>query len=278
MNILTIDLEDWYHPEYVKGSVSTDEEQHIQSSSNRTLGLLRKYQANATFFVVGQIAEQHPNIIETIDEQGHEIAFHGYYHKPLWETDAEGLRREIRKFNLLLDGRCKGFRAPSFSLSNSTKWALDVLEEAKYLYDSSIFPCRTPLYGVSGAPTEPYKISHEDVTKNDEKGTLWEFPVLTYPLLGLRIPVSGGFYLRTFPLGLIKKAIQKMNKQDQPAVIYVHNWELDPETPKRNLGLYKSYVTYHNIEKTEKKLEQLLGDFTFLNFRDYMEERGGFIK
>ena len=271
LNILTIDLEEWHHPKYVKDKVSMDKEDRIQSSSNRTLRLLEEYHANATFFVVGEIAEKHPSIIEKIDEQGHEIGFHGYYHEPLWKSNAESLSRNIQKFNSLINRRCRGFRAPSFSLNNNTKWALDTLEEGGYLYDSSIFPTRTPLYGAFGAPAKPYKISHEDVTKEDEGGKLWEFPLLVYSLMGLKIPVAGGFYLRLFPVRLIERAIRKMNKHGAPAVIYVHNWELDPETPRRKLGIYRSFVTYHNAERTEEKMRHLLSSFEFTEFRELIE-------
>jgi polysaccharide deacetylase family protein (PEP-CTERM system associated) len=273
-NILSVDFEEWYHPEYVKGNVSINKEERMQHSSKRALRLLEKHKANATFFVVGEIAEKHPSITEKIDEQGHEIGFHGYYHEPLWKSNVEKLRQEVEKFNSLFNGKCRGFRAPSFSLSNKTKWALDALEEAGYIYDSSIFPTKTPLYGVFGAPTKPYRISHENVAKEEENGILWEFPVLTYTWFGLKIPVGGGFYLRTIPLGIIERAIRKMNKCDQPAVIFVHPWELDPGTPKRKLGLYRSYVTYRNIEKTEKKLRHLLSNFSFVSVRNYMENQG----
>jgi polysaccharide deacetylase family protein (PEP-CTERM system associated) len=266
-----VDLEEWYHPEYVRGKASDNKQERLKTSVDKTLRLLDEHDVAATFFVVGELLEKHPEIVEKIGEKGHEIAFHGYSHEPLWKLDAERLRSETMKFGSLIKERCIGFRAPSFSLSNETRWALKVLDEAGYMYDSSIFPTRTPLYGVFGAPTKPYKISHEDVAKEDENGTLWEFPVLTYVWFGLKIPVGGGFYLRTIPLGLIKRAIREMNESHQPAVIYVHPWELDPETPRLRLGLYRSFVTYHNIRETEAKLKHLLVDFSFTSFRNYLE-------
>ena len=215
-NILSVDLEEWYHPEYVRGKAIENKQERLKTSVDKTLGLLDKHDVAATFFVVGELVEKHPEIVEKIKEKGHEIAFHGYSHEPLWKLDAEALRSEMKMFSSLIKEKCLGFRAPSFSLSNETKWALKVLDEAGYIYDSSIFPTRTPLYGVFGAPTKPYKISHEDVAKEDDNGTLWEFPVLTYIWFGLKIPVGGGFYLRTIPLGLIKRAIRK-NEQTSSA-------------------------------------------------------------
>jgi len=223
---------------------------------------------------VGEIAEKHPELIEKISEDGHEIAFHSYHHEPLWRINAKIFHSEIEKFNSVIHEKCRGFRAPSFSLNNKTKWALTVLEDAGFLYDSSIFPSRTPLYGVSGAPIRPYKPSSEDVTKEDPDAKLWEFPLLVYSPMGLKIPMAGGFYLRFFPTYTLKKAIKKMNKRGFPAVLYVHNWELDSQTPKLKLGPYASFVTYHNVQETEKKLKHVIGSFTFSTVRDYINKHG----
>lgn len=273
-NILSVDLEEWYHPEYVRGKALGNKQERLKTSVEKTLGLLDEHDVDATFFVLGELLEKHPEIIEKIREKGHEIAFHGYSHEPLWKLDAERLRSETIKFGSLIKERCIGFRAPSFSLSNETKWALKVLEEVGYKYDSSVFPAKTPLYGLSSAPTRPYRVSCENVVKEDEDAVLWEFPLLVYSIAGVRIPVAGGFYLRFFPVGIIKRAVKKTNKEGFPAVLFVHNWELDSETPKLKLGLYRSFVTYHNIEKTGKKLNSLLSNLEFTSVRDFMEEKG----
>lgn len=273
-NLLTIDLEEWYHPEYVKSKAPTNKEERVTKSLDKTLRLLSELDVRATFFVLGELVEKHPEIPEKISKNGHEVAFHGYHHEQLWKMDAETLRSEIKKFDLLTTEKCIGFRAPSFSLNNKTKWALKVLEDAGYKYDSSVFPTRTPLYGVWGAPTRPYKPSYQDVAEEDGNVKLWEFPLLVYPFVGLRIPVAGGFYLRFFPVNLIKRAIRKANKHGFPAVIFLHSWEVDPKTPRLKLGPYKSFVTYHKIEEVGKKLKSVLCDFEFVSFRNYMEEKG----
>jgi len=270
LNIVTVDLEEWYHPEYVKNRMLPCKEERIQKSLKTTLDLLGRRNLQATFFVVGELAEKHPEIIENIKENSHEIAFHGYHHEPLWNLDANTLRTEIQRFNSLIGEKCSGFRAPSFSLSNKTKWALKVLENSGYQYDSSLFPAKTPLYGVWNAPTKPYKPSHENITKNDESTRLWEFPLLVYKLKGIRVPVAGGFYMRFFSVNLIAKAIKKLNKQGFPAVIFFHNWELDSETPRLKLGLYRYFVTYHKLKETSKKLENLLSKFQFTSIKEYM--------
>ena len=273
-NILSIDLEEWYHPEYVRTAAIGNKEERITKSLDKTLALLDEHNVDATFFVVGELVEKHAEIGEKIDEKGHEIAFHGYYHEPLWKLDAGRLRSEIVKFGSLIKEKCIGFRAPSFSLSNETKWALKVLEEVGYKYDSSVFPAKTPLYGLSSAPIRPYTVSSESVVKEDENAVLWEFPLLVYSLAGVRFPVAGGFYLRFFPVDIIKRAVKKANKQGFPALLFVHNWELDSETPKLKLGLYKSFVTYYNIEETRKKLNNLLSSLEFTSVRNFMEEKG----
>ena len=273
-NILSIDLEEWYHPEYVRTAALGNKQERITKSLEKTLGLLDEHNVNATFFVVGELLEKHPEIVEKIKEKGHEIAFHGYHHEPLWKSNAETLRSETKSFRSLIKEKCLGFRAPSFSLSNETKWALKVLEEVGYIYDSSVFPAKTPLYGLSSAPIRPYMISCENVAKEDENAVLWEFPLLVYSLAGVRVPVAGGFYLRFFPVDIIKRAVKKANKQRFPAVLFVHNWELDAETPKLKLGLYKSFVTYYNLEETRKKLNNLLSGLEFTSVRNFMEEKG----
>lgn len=273
-NILSIDVEEYYHPEYVRRSGYAKTDYRTQRNIGHPLKVLDEFDVTATFFVVGEIAEKFPEVLEKICGNGHELAFHGYYHEPLWRLDPETLGLEIKKFSSLVKDGCLGFRAPSFSLNNETRWALKVLEAADYQYDSSIFPTKMPLYGVRGAPTKPYKPSHENVVMEDRNVKLWEFPLLVYPFSGFRIPIAGGFYLRFFPAGLMKRAIRKANKRGFPAVIFLHSWELDPQTPKLKLGTYESFVTYHKIGETTKKLKYILSKFRFMSFRAYMEEEG----
>ena len=271
-NILTVDLEEWYHPEYVRTEEIQNKQDRITVTLEKTLDLLDSKNVCATFFVVGELLEKHPEIVEKINEKGHEIAFHGFFHKPLSELNAETFRSEIDEFGALIGRKCLGFRAPSFSLSNRTKWALEVLEAKGYKYDSSIFPSKTPLYGSWTAPTRPYRVSHDNVTSEDDNARLLEFSLLVYSFVGVRIPAAGGFYLRFFPITLISRAIKKNNRQRLPAVVFFHNWELDPEMPRLRLGFYKSFVTYHNLRETKQKLEHLLSRFKFSSVKDYMTD------
>lgn len=274
-NILCVDMEDWYHPEYVKQKLVTQRISLIHQSVSLTLNFLRKFNLKATFFIVGELVETYPELVQEIIKDDHEIAFHGYYHEPLWQLNSEQFLIQLKKYVSLIKSitghKCLGFRAPSFSLDNKSKWAIAVLENEGFAYDSSIFPIKTPLYGEYSAPIVPYHPSSSDVTKTDPSKKLIEFPPLMYPIAGLRIPVAGGFYLRTLPLFIQKKAIAKMNKKGFPAVFTFHTWELDPDTPRLKLGLAKSFVTYHNVPVTQK-LEKLLSSFCFTSFENYISE------
>jgi len=276
-NILTIDVEELFHTEYARNLRRKENVFRTPFSLLAILKLLGEHNTKATFFVVGEVAEKYPSVIKEIFDDGHEVAFHSYDHKPLWEKNPKQLEKEIERFNKLLTSitgeRCIGFRAPSFSLNNKTKWALEVLEKAGMLYDSSVFPAWTPLYGVSGARVKPYKPSKDDLTVEDTGGKLWEFPLAVYSLLGLQIPAAGGFYLRFMP-SLVWKALKKINKLGSLGVIFIHNWELDTETPKLRLSPYRSFVTYHNIERTVEVFKRLLRDFQFASFVEYIKATG----
>lgn len=272
-NILCIDVEDWYHPEYVRNKV-TDKIDRINHSFDMTLNLIKKYDANATFFVVGEIAEKHPEILDKIHENRSEVAFHGYHHKPLWELDSHVFLKETKKFDALVNSviseKSIGFRAPSYSLNNETLWSLDVLEKEGYIYDSSLFPVKTPLYGVTGAPLIPYRPSSKNIKEKDRLRNFIEFPALVNNIFGLRIPAAGGFYLRAFPLSHFDRAIKQINEKGFPAIITIHPWELDNDTPRLKLSPLKSLVTYYNICSTKKKIEYLLSNYDFTSFRDYI--------
>ena len=269
-NILSIDVEEVFHGEYTRSSRGNARYRSVENLP-LVLDLLRDYDIYATFFVVGEIAERFPEVLKMIKAEGHEVSFHGWSHLPLWEQDAESFRLEVERF-LKLHPDCLGYRAPSFSLDERSRWALRVLEDAGIQYDSSIFPVKTTLYGVPKAPLMPYRPSKDDLTEEDDSG-IWEFPLLVYSFLGVRIPAAGGFYLRLMP-SLVRKAIRARNVQGFPAIIYVHNWELDPLTPILGLNPYRSFITYHNIEKTREFFKRLLHSFQFLSFAKYMKVAG----
>jgi len=271
-NIFSIDVEEIFHCEYARCIRDTNIPYRTPHNIPMILKFLREQNVTATFFVVGEIAEKFPEIVDLIEEEGHEVAFHGWSHLPLWELSPKLFRREVNMFKGLCS-KCMGYRAPSFSLNNDTKWALKILREAGFKYDSSIFPAWTPLYGVWRAPIKPYIPSLNDISREDDNnyGVL-EFPLAVLNFMGLKIPIAGGFWLRFWGIDLIRKGVRKMNEKGLPAVIFVHNWELDPNTPRLSLPFVKNFVTYYNLATVKKKVVLLLKEFTFTSFADYLRE------
>jgi polysaccharide deacetylase family protein (PEP-CTERM system associated) len=275
-NILSVDIEEVFQTEYAQGATDVERTFRTPLNISHTLDLFRENDLQATFFIVGNIAEKFKDTLRAIHSNHHEISFHSYDHVPLWKKTSSQLVTELTDFNSLLHSvtgcTCKGFRAPSFSLDYSTIWALPALISSGIKYDSSIFPTWTPLYGVKNALKHPYKPSIHDLSKESFSLKIWEFPLTTYPILNLNIPASGGFYLRFSPR-LIKQAIKHLNNKGLPAVLYFHNWELDPETPRLNPGILKSFITYYNLEKTKCFLQNLFSEFEFTSFSEYMLEK-----
>jgi polysaccharide deacetylase family protein (PEP-CTERM system associated) len=229
LNALTVDLEDWFHPEYVSSRVDQlHAHPMIEEATICVLGLLEELGIQSTFFVLGEIAARYPSIVQDIKCHGHEIASHGYTHTPLSRMTPTDFARETAWANSAIRDAAGetpvGFRAPSFSLSNRTVWALGILKEYGYLYDSSVFPLRTPLYGVRGAPAHPYHPATDDICREARDETLVEFPPLTTSLAGVRVPASGGFYFRMLPTSVIQHAILKAHRNGHPAMMYLHPW------------------------------------------------------
>jgi polysaccharide deacetylase family protein (PEP-CTERM system associated) len=269
INALCIDLEPWYSAELVRvclPEIKKDQEDQVIESVVPILDLLDKYNIRATFIVLGIVAEQHPQMIRDIHNNGHEIASHAYSHQLLQDLGQESFENEVNKSCELLSSitgkRPIGFRAPSASLNNSTRWALPVLQKYGFKWDSSICPVRTTLYGAPGAPFYPYRPSLDDVTKEDANGGIIEFP-LTAMKLGVSFPVGGGFFFRAMPFWFLKFAIKRINKS-RPANIYIHPWEAYRETPRvRRMPLFSRFVTYYGIDSVLSKFEKIVQEFEF---------------
>ena len=274
MNILGIDFEDWYHPELIQKSLTIEKKiPKVIQGIKQILDLLQKNDTLATFFVVGELLEYKPQLIDDILSNGHEIGFHTMHHKKLDLMSPTEFSDELVTFAKLTNNKSKGFRAPTFSLNYSSNWAIDILEEHGYEYDSSIVPAKTSMYGFPNAEIKPFKISSKSLEYNDPEGKLLEFPLLVTNFLGKKIPASGGFYLRTLPMKIIKKAIQNYESKQIPATFYIHSWELTPEfMPKISLPFKDSFITYHNLQKTYKKLDNLLHDFKFTSFQNFLSK------
>ncbi|WP_245871856.1 polysaccharide deacetylase family protein [Nitrosotalea sinensis] len=235
------------------------------------LDLFDRYKIRATFFTLGYIAEKHPELIKEIVSKGHEISSHGYYHMDLRSMTKDSFEQDLVKSLEILrtigGEKVLGFRAPFFSISENNLWVFEIMK--KYLkYDSSIFPTKTPLYGISHAIRNPYMISNENPLKEELNGPLLEIPMATLriPFLG-NLPIAGGFHLRFWPTSLLKLGIAKINKSGFPAMIYIHPKDLDPHMPR--VPEY-AWHYYWGLDNATKKFESLLKNFRFSSVREVM--------
>jgi polysaccharide deacetylase family protein (PEP-CTERM system associated) len=276
LHLLGIDFEDWYHPELIQLHIkSTKHEPTVINGLDKILDLLRRNDTYATFFVVGELFEFKPELLDKIVENGHEVGFHTMHHTRLDSFESkEKFANEIRTFHNITNGKSFGFRAPTFSINQKTAWAIDVLSNEGYVYDSSVVPAKTRMYGIPNAELKPYKISSSSLEKNDPNGKLTEFPLLTTKLLGKKIPACGGFYIRFLPSNVINSAITNYEKYKIPATFYIHSWELTPEFMKKiDLPFKDSFITYYNISKTFLRMDKLLKKFKFTSFSRYLQSK-----
>jgi polysaccharide deacetylase family protein (PEP-CTERM system associated) len=266
INALSIDLEEWYHSELVGGKRSPFSQ--VVEATHPILDLLDQYQTKASFFVVGEVAEQNPGLIQSIFERGHEIGCHGYSHTLLYKMNESLFREELEHFHSVIEKilgkvEIKGFRAPCFSIDNRSKWALRVLSDFGYRYDASIFPLKVnPLYGVKGAPTQPYRISLKDVRMEDPQSPLMEFPMSPLTIGRMKIPIAGGFYLRIFPLPFLHWGLKRINRH-HPFLLYFHPWEGYEKTPRLKLPISSRIILYYGNRSARRKLKFLLEHFQF---------------
>ena len=271
MNLLGIDFEDWYHPQLVESFVPQDKR---IPTMYKGLDKILEFDIKATFFLVGELLISNPEILDKILAEQHEIGFHTMKHTRLDSPNFKPIfKEEIKEFNKMTSGKSIGFRAPTFSINEKSSWVFDELADNNYKYDSSVIPAKTSLYGIPGAQKSPYKITSKSLDKNDEKGTLIEFPLLVTKFLGKTIPTAGGFYLRSLPLKIIKNAIRSYEKNEMPASFYIHSWELTPEyIPKIKLPIKNQFITFHKIKKTFSKMEELFNEFEFTSFNSFFKK------
>ena len=272
-NLLGIDFEDWYHPQIIQPYVKNLKHESVMFQGlEKIIELLRKTETYATFFMVGELLEHQPSMLDIITENGHEIGFHTMKHSNLNDLSKESFVDELEHFKKLSGGKSNGFRAPTFSINPNTSWVIDALVEKNYLYDSSIMPVKTKLYGFTSCQESPYKISHSSLTQNDPQGKLLEFPLCIGKFFGKSSPMAGGFYLRFLPLKSSLNAIQNYENQQIPATIYVHSWELTPEFfPKIKLPIKEKFITFHNIKNTFSRLEKILSKYKFSSFENFLK-------
>lgn len=269
-NCLSFDLEFWHSGDHYSKYIPEKVIDNIEEDIQPILHLLKKHNTKATFFTLGHLAEKYPELIKEIHENGHEIASHGYSHKRLCELNPESFEQDIKKSINLIKSITNhppiGFRAPNYSLTNSTIWALSILKKNNFRYDSSIIPIISHLQSNSNPPRIPYKISMEDITKIDKNSKIWEFPMCSINFLQ-NIPFSIGTYFRIIPYGINKLAVINNNKNG-PITFCIHPWECNPRTVRLNLPLPEYILSYYGARSLLKKIEKLLKEFDFIPIRD----------
>ncbi len=261
VNVLTIDVEDYYHVSAFESVVNRSEwdryESRVEENTQRILDVLEEFNAKATFFVLGWVAERHPELVKAIHEMGHEVASHGYSHRRIYTQKPEVFREETLRSKQILEDlvgeEVVGYRAASYSITKKSLWALDILIETGFSYDSSIFPVWHDLYGIPNSNRFPHIIKRN-------AGSIREYPLSTIQLFGVTAPFGGG----------TKWAIRRMNHQEkQMSIVYLHPWEIDPEQPRIMGSALSKFRHYVNLEKMESTLKSLLRDFQFAPIREF---------
>jgi polysaccharide deacetylase family protein (PEP-CTERM system associated) len=276
LNALTIDVEDYFHVSNFDGVVSRSQWDEIAprfvDGARRLLDLFAAARVRATFFVLGWAAERRPDLVKDIRSAGHEVGCHSYGHRLIYEQTPAEFREDLRRGRDLLEDvlgvAVTAYRAPSFSITRKSLWALDVLVEEGFRLDSSIYPTRHDRYGIPGAPLGPHRIDRP-------AGSLWEFPPPVYRCVGYPLPVGGGGWFRLYPYRVTRGCLRSINKGGRPFAVYLHPWELDPDQPRLSPGRLAAFRHYVNLKRTEGRLKKLLKDFRFGTLSDSLAEWRG---
>jgi len=266
INALSVDVEDYFHASVFEEVISRSHwdllEPRVQTNTRRLMQMLEHREVEATFFVLGWVAERSPDLVRQIRDAGHELASHGYDHRRVTTLTPEEFREDVRTSKMIIEDIAGepviGYRAPSYSIVRENLWALDILGEEGFAYDSSIFPIRHDRYGIPDSPRFPWQ------RKGSAGVALHEFPISTIRVLGLNLPFVGGGYLRQFPFSYIRWGMRRVNQIDKrPIVVYIHPWEIDPDQPRQAVSRSTTLRHYRNLHKTEGRFSWLLDNFRF---------------
>lgn len=275
-NALTVDVEDYFQVSAFADNIEQHEwDEHplrVENNTYKLLDLFDEYQVKATFFTLGWVAERKRDMVLEIARRGHEVACHGYSHQLIYNQTPEVFQQETVRAKSILEDIIQqpvlGYRAASYSITEKSLWALDILAESGFVYDSSIFPVRHDRYGMPDTPEHPYHL------KTPAGHSIIEFPLSTAKILNYRLPVAGGGYFRLYPYWLSKAGLKQINRQQKPFIFYLHPWEVDPEQPRISASWFSRFRHYNNLDKCEPRLRNLMSDFQFTTTWNVLSDLG----
>ncbi|KRE97053.1 hypothetical protein ASG89_29765 [Paenibacillus sp. Soil766] len=271
-NLLTFDIEEWFHANYDQVTADRTKGSSFRAHMDTLLQMCSDAGCKATFFTLGCIGEDYPDIVKAIAREGHDVASHGYAHELAYKQTREEFREDVQKSVDILENltgtKVLGYRAPSWSIVESNLHYLEVLEEMGIVYDASIFPVKTFLYGIPTAKKEIHK-----PIVNGRELNLYEVPMSVMRVAGRNVGYSGGFYFRFFPEFIIRKAIQSANRQGKSSIVYLHPREIDSKEHKLDLPSKEHFIHYYNIKGTKAKLANMLEAFSFTSIAEHLKKQ-----
>lgn len=274
---MTVDVEEHFQVSAFENQVNISEwNEHPSRVTNNTeklLDLFDQRNIKITFFVLGWVAEQHPDLVKLIAERGHEVACHGYSHQLVYNQTPDVFKEETVKAKAILEQLVqqpvRGYRAASYSITRQSLWAIDILAEAGFEYDSSIFPVHHDRYGIPDAPQQVH------IARTEQGNEIVEFPLSTLKTPGPSIPIAGGGYFRIYPYWLTRLLWNAaIKRQQEPLIFYLHPWEIDPGQPRiANASLLSRFRHYNNLGRTKGRLSQLVQDFPFCTMGEIIDQK-----
>jgi polysaccharide deacetylase family protein (PEP-CTERM system associated) len=268
VNALSFDVEDYYQVSNFESFILFEDwdryESRVERNTSLILEILSEHSIRATFFVLGWVAEKHRRLVRSIADAGHELGSHSYRHRLIYQLSPEQFRVDLRLSIDMIEQVCGqkvlGHRAPSFSITDRSLWAIEIMQEEGLLYDSSIYPIRHHRYGIPSAPRAPFEILPG----------FWEFPMATARVGQTNVPMAGGGGFRIFPYALTRWGLRSINREALPAMVYMHPWEFDPAQARFNASLQVRFRHYFNLKKTAPRLRKLCEEFSFRPAREVL--------
>lgn len=269
----TVDVEDYFQVSAFASTISTDDWDHyecrVEANTRRVLEIAAKENTVGTFFILGWVAERYPDLVREIQNAGHEIGCHSHWHQLVYELGPNRFRFDLRESKDILQ-QITGqpvtlYRSPSFSITEKSLWALDILVEEGFTIDSSIYPVRHDRYGIPDSPTAPYQIK-------TAAGPITQVPGMVCKIGKANIPVGGGGYLRLLPWAVTKMLLKRVRKEDRPLNVYIHPWEFDPDQPRIQASWKSKFRHYQNLKTTAPKISKMLQTFELTTMTEVVQQ------